>query len=424
MTLRSAAFANGLYVAAGYNGTLFVSPNGTNWTQIQSLTDQPLNGIVGGDGQFVAVGSRGTSLTAGSATLASVPSALGWSAVASPSTMNYYAVIFNGQSYLATGDNAEFSVLSSDGINWTPTGGSIDDSFYGLSWGNGLFVAIGDYNKIYTAVDGKNWTEQADLPDTVYAVTFGGGAFVAAGKAGEVFKSTDGIHWTPHNTGLIDDLEGITYGNGKFVVVAWDGTIASSADGGAWTLSANQPTTSWLYGVTYANNLYVAVGESGVIVTSPDAMTWTLQTNWAVTPNTLRAITWGNNQFVAVGDEGWTVRGDGTNWTSSGSATVNNLYSVTFANGRFVAVGKYGAIVETPLAVSSQLSAARLADGSLQITVQGTTGGTYAIEVSTDLINWSQLSSVTLAGATGQFVDPVQDSRAWPTRFYRAVLLP
>jgi hypothetical protein len=233
------------------------------------------------------------------------------------------------------------------------------------------------------------------------------------------------MQWKSHTTGLVEDLMGICYGNGLFVVVAWDGTIASSADGKKWALSANQPSTmSELFGVSYGRGQFVAVGESGIIETSPDATEWTLQTNYAVAASILRSVAWGDDEFVAVGDDGWTVRGSGSDWTSSSSATVNDLYSIIFTNGSFVAVGNNGTIMVTPRpAVPFLLSAVFLANGSLQLTLRGTPGSTYDIEVSPDLIHWSTLTSLTLTSAAGESVDSAA-SRVAGVRFYRAELSP
>ncbi len=418
------AYSGGLFVAGGANGTLFVSPNGTNWTQLQSATDQWLYGVGAGNGQFVAVGAYGTSLTAGIGALASVQPAMPWLAVSSPTVDDLYSVVFNGQLYVVVAEFADSSLVSTNSVDWAAAGSGLSDYSRGVAWGNGVFVAIDIAGDIFTSIDGRNWTQQASTQADTRAVTFGGGMFVAVADSGEVFTSSNGISWSPHNTGLIGNLRAIVYANGQFVVVADDGTIASSTNGANWTLH-NSPTTASLYGITYGNKQYLAVGSSGAIITSPDSLNWSLQTNSVLTPCTLSAVAWGNNEFVAVGEGGWTMRsGDGTNWISSSSATVNDLYSIIFANGSFLAVGENGAIIETPVPVRSQLGPiVQLPDGTLQVTLRGTAGNSYSIEVSSDLINWSPLTSVTLSSAQGQFSDSTSRSVA-PRRFYRAVPLP
>ena len=167
------------------------------------------------------------------------------------------------------------------------------------------------------------------------------------------------------------------------------------------------------------------MGDSGTIVTSPDGINWASQTNSPATPNSLYAIAWGNNEFVAVGGNGWTVRSaNGTNWISSSSATVNDLYSIVFTGSGFLAVGENGTIIEAPWGVAApQLGPIVLVPGTTEIdvTVRGTTGATYLIQESTDLVNWTLLDTLTLSG-TNQA--PFVDSAVGPRRFYRAVTSP
>jgi hypothetical protein len=64
----SVTFANGFFVATtlesdfGVGGNVWVSPDGTNWTQTSVVASGSLNGVTGGDDQFIAVGSGGAIL--------------------------------------------------------------------------------------------------------------------------------------------------------------------------------------------------------------------------------------------------------------------------------------------------------------------------------------------------------------------------
>jgi len=58
-----------------------------------------------------------------------------------------------------------------------------------------------------------------------------------------------------------------------------------------------------------------------------------------------------------------------------------------------------------------------LPNGSVQVSIAGLAGQTYLIEVSTDLINWFNLTEVTLTNGMGQFVDTSTNN------FYKAVVL-
>jgi len=68
------------------------------------------------------------------------------------------------------------------------------------------------------------------------------------------------------------------------------------------------------------------------------------------------------------------------------------------------------------------ISLSILSDGSFQATLQGQPGKTYVIQASVDLTSWTPVSTNTLSGQTGNFVDPHNPSLT--RRFYRAVAQP
>jgi hypothetical protein len=423
--LTSVTFGNWMFVAAGRYGTILVSLNGMTWMQIEPQTDEWLNGIVAGPGQVVAVGDSGTTVTEGDATLAAAPQDMGWFLIPPPTTYDLNAVVFNGQSFVAAGTGLNSALMSSNGLAWSGGAFGLNETVYGLAWGGGAYVAAADGNSIFTSSDGKNWTPPSGAQlQALNAVTYGNGIFVVAADSGKVFagRASD-VTWTSYSTGLNSDLEAVTWGNGLYVVVSEAGKIATSTNGAKWTIQQSPAEGFGLYGVCYGDGQYVAVGEAGTIVTSADGVAWTMQTNSAVTACTLRSVVWGGNQFMAVGDYGWTVRSaDGVHWISASSATVDHLYSVVYANGMFLAVGANGAIEATPRPSAPRLEVA-LSPQGLELTLLGTAGKTYSIEVSTNLVDWAPLVAIPVGQGPGQFTDATSNP-ARTRRFYRAVLLP
>ena len=159
-----------------------------------------------------------------------------------------------------------------------------------VAYGNGLFVAVGgspsrgsplnigiyyDFPVVYTSPDGVEWTEQF-LPTSIWlpksywleGVTYGNGLFVAVGWIGAIFTSPDGVNWTSRFSPTFSPLYSVTYGNGRFVAVGYNGTILTSPDGETWT-KRTSPTSNFLNGVTYGNGRFVAVGWRGTVLTSP-----------------------------------------------------------------------------------------------------------------------------------------------------------
>jgi gliding motility-associated-like protein len=203
-------------------------------------------------------------------------------------------------------------MTSPDGINWTSRTSAADNRWYGVTYGNGLFVAVSDNgtgNRVMTSPDGINWTARTSAADNDwYGVTYGNGLFVAVSDNGtnRVMTSPDGINWTSRTSAANNRWYGVTYGNGLFVAVSDNGTnrVMTSPDGINWTSRTSAADNRW-YGVTYGNGLFVAVASSGIenrVMTSPDGITWTAQT--PATDNDWTSVTYGNGLFVAVSDDG------------------------------------------------------------------------------------------------------------------------
>ena len=120
-------------------------------------------------------------------------------------------------------------MTSPDGINWTSRNTPADNFWYGVTYGNGLFVAVatsGIGNRVMTSPDGINWTSRNTYNNNWYDVTYGNGLFVAVADSGagaRVMTSPDGITWSLQTTSN-NNWYGVTYGNGLFVAVASSGT--------------------------------------------------------------------------------------------------------------------------------------------------------------------------------------------------------
>ena len=210
-----------------------------------------------------------------------------------------------------------------------------------VAYGNGHFVAVGDYGTTLTSYDGEEWTNQfSGTTMDLEGVAYGNGIFVAVGYWGAILTSINGTSWEGKTSRITVPLYGIAYGAGQFVAVGCDGTVLTSADGGSWT-SRTSGTEMPIYGITYANDLFVAVGgyvSDGVILTSVDGVTWTNQN--LNNTKLLHNITYGNGQFVAVGNEGTIITStDGTTWNHSNISTGNNLEGITYGNGQFCRSG-------------------------------------------------------------------------------------
>jgi hypothetical protein len=164
----------------------------------------------------------------------------------------------------------------------------LTNALLAVGYGNGLFIAVGEYGTIVTSPDGTNWVQrQSGTTYELRGIAYGNGQFVAVGNTGParntIVTSTDGVNWIQRQdlmNGL--SLPGIAYGNGQFVVVARDccgygSPILTSTDGVKWVghQSGLDAGTS-LLGLTYGNGHFVAVGDYGTILESGSIITLAL----------------------------------------------------------------------------------------------------------------------------------------------------
>jgi hypothetical protein len=75
---------------------------------------------------------------------------------------------------------------------------------------------------------GTTWTRRTWQGHSLYDVTYGNGLFVAVGEDGIILTSPDGVNWTRQIPPTGNWLYGVTYGNGTFVAVGDRGIILTS----------------------------------------------------------------------------------------------------------------------------------------------------------------------------------------------------
>ncbi len=108
------------------------------------------------------------------------------------------------------------------------------DSLTGIACNNETYVAIGVGGKlsesgiIYTSTDRVTWNKVKTTTDPLLGVSYGEGMFIAVGKFGTVLSSIDGTNWIQFNSGVTEDLYGVAFGNDSVVLVGQGGTILQS----------------------------------------------------------------------------------------------------------------------------------------------------------------------------------------------------
>jgi hypothetical protein len=226
----------------------------------------------------------------------------------------------------------------------------LNSALNGITYGNGIFVAVGSEGTIVTSTDGKYWlARKSGTTNSLLNVAYLNDMFVAVG-AGTILTSRDGVSWTLRYSAPSVSVRAVAYGNNRFVAVGnnnpssfstFNTVILTSTDGVTWS-QQQSPTGYSLNGVAYGNGIFVTVGTDSydrygkdIILTSPDGLNWTVrqQGDWP----TMSGVAFGNGIFVAAGGDGVILSSaDGLSWTNRG-VSGSDIASVTYANGLFLA---------------------------------------------------------------------------------------
>lgn len=327
-------------------------------------------------------------------------------------------------------------------------------SLNGVTFGNGLFVAVSAHGRIFTSREGKSWSERpAGISALLHKIAWGKGRFVAVGEGGAIFSSDDGTNWTARSSGVTARLQSICFGGGKFITAGESNTILSSDDGAEWTLHTAGPLipsfitfgaghfliesrpgtnlvstdgTNWfprlsgsdagLYTAGSSGSTLVAIDTRNRVFTSQDASNWVHTGSVAL----LRPaqIAHGNGYFVTGGGGSLEYSRDGSAWTSGASGYLYVTSDVTFGNGTFVAVGGGGIIKQSDPVIYLQSA------GPATLQISGVIGATYRVQASNDLGSeegWQTIETLFLLVSPDTWTAP---AIGVGQRFYRVVLDP
>lgn len=317
----------------------------------------------------------------------------------------------NGVCMVAGDQDSGVILRSTNGIHWERVILTNLSTVEDIVWSGSQFVAVGrSGSKIYTSPDGITWTPRTPALDTrlLRGVTFGNGLFVAVSDTTTsgltVQSSPDGITWTFGNLSSIDGLYDVTFGNGVFVGVGGNGNgvYARSTNGTSWTPGVIRTTTTFYRAVAFGNGLFVAC-SSADISTSPDGITWTSRFNPG---RDVFDIIWTGSQFVATGGGASPIftSPDGITWTTRTSFPITstiqnslvsfggNLYAGS--TGGFITRSVDGGVTWVEYGNSGSIFAA-IWDGSQFVCVGGGSDGTFSYTYTTpDGITYTRRNSV------------------------------
>jgi len=226
---QAITFGKGLFVSAGTGdnatgyGNIATSVDGSKWISRSTPILSKFNAAAYGAGKFVAVGQIGK--------IVSSSDTVTWTDRTISGSQDLHAVTYGGGRFVGVG--ASSVRYSTDGDTWSST--SISGTMRGISYGKGLFVAVGDSGAIRTSTDGTSWTSRtSNTGQGLKSISFTGSLFIAVGdqdgggNGAVVVSSTDGITWTKETAFFANGLTASTAGSGYFVAGGASGTILAA----------------------------------------------------------------------------------------------------------------------------------------------------------------------------------------------------
>jgi hypothetical protein len=274
-SLNSVAFSGSYFVAVGDAATVFTAPYSytssggvTAWTQVTALpigSGTNLISILYDGAQFIALGSDGSIVIT-----ADLVNWLARTAILNAPAMHALAYAA-GPVYIAVGDGGAIYRNTTGGMTgaWTAVSSGTVQDLYGVSYVNGVFVAVGTAGTLLTSPDGLTWTAQTSntnnsLRHVAFGVPSAGvGTYVAVGDAGTIVSSTDASNWTAQSNPTTQSFYSVCFGPDlQFIAAGTVGTLAYSATGADGSWSVGNAGSIDLYSIV-PGAVFIAVGAAG-----------------------------------------------------------------------------------------------------------------------------------------------------------------
>lgn len=271
-----------------------------------------------------------------------------------PTRNSYKDVVYGNGKYVAVGEYGTI-VTSEDGTGWQKQNVDTFHTLWGIAYGNGIFVAVGSGGTVATSSDGTTWTVRNVGAMTLTNIDYGNGKFIAtvSSNKGDLMLSTDGIKWDFKSAVTPANLRDIAYGGGWFVAVGSSGTRIASKDGETWTAIAVTDANDSYPKIVYGNDRFILMQHYGAVYRSQAVSSSAVPSSWTISRQakgagieSFNAVTYANGKFLAVDgrNDFYTSSDNGASWVLTDKKSPQQVNKLIYADGRFLFIGNFGSL--------------------------------------------------------------------------------
>jgi hypothetical protein len=283
------AYGNGVFVMVGANTQAYSTDNGVSWTNVASPLSGSWLSVTYGNGVFVMVGYYNQAY--------STNNGLTWNPVTSPVGGDWTGVTYGNGVFVMVSFDDKQAYSTTNGLSWTPVVTPVPGYWQSVAYSyvNGRFVMVDsvNYQSAYSTTLGVSWIIVSSNP--YYGVTFGNNIFVAVGNNNIPSYSTNGLTWTQSTSSPSGAWWSVSYGNGTFVMTADLGIQAYSTDNAVtWKYATTQVSGNW-HTVSYGDFSYTSSQSDSVSLVVPPLQL----SNRVFSSNTYPSISFANASDAA-----------------------------------------------------------------------------------------------------------------------------
>lgn len=257
-SLTAATFTGSEFLVVSNQGDVLSSVDGVTWNSRYANKELSFSAVVRGGPRTVAVAGR---------FMVSSVDGVTWIKREISPPHSFSTIAWGNGRYVAVGSGQRIMV-SENGATWTalPLSGNVYPA--GVIWAGDRFIA-GGVGGLFVSADGLSWqvSPLGDGEEFCIGLACDGGTVVAVMNSGRLFTSVDRVHWSQCPLPMEIRLAGVTWGGGLFLGYDGMGNMIASSDGFTWVADYHREIEGLRIAAYGGSGRFLAVGGTGRIYT-------------------------------------------------------------------------------------------------------------------------------------------------------------